>query len=220
MLKIWGDIRNFKVTLKESFLCPLNTVTDFLKERLRTLNINRSIISPLQIDAVPVPGTGGLIGMTSCPGKDEYAGLGIASGPWKRDLDLDLQVIRDWQARALVTLIETFEFELLSVPELPERTRAFGLRWFHLPIVDVWVPDRLFEEEWERVGAELRQILREDGRIVLHCRGGLGRTGTIAARLLVEFGMDSREAIRRVRAARKGAIQTREQEEYVLGCGG
>ncbi|RQW83372.1 MAG: protein tyrosine phosphatase [Geobacter sp.] len=179
---------------------------------------NRSKVSPLRIDAVAVPGTGGLIGMTICPGKDEYAGLGIPAGPWKRDLYLDLQVICDWKAQALVTLIEEFEFELLSVPELPEKTRAFGIRWFHLPIVEVWVPDRVFEEEWVVVGEELRQILREDGRIVLHCRGGLGRTGTIAARLLVEFGMDPREAIRRVRAARMGAIQTREQEDYVLRC--
>lgn len=77
---------------------------------------NRSIISPLRIDAVTVPGTGGLIGMTICPGKDEYAGLGIPSGLWKRDLDLDLQVIRDWQAKALVTLIDLFEFARLSVP--------------------------------------------------------------------------------------------------------
>jgi hypothetical protein len=72
------------------------------------MNTNRSIVFPLIIDAVPVPGTAGLIGMTICPGKDEYAGMGVPSGPWKRDLDLDLQVIRDWQAQALVTLIEEF----------------------------------------------------------------------------------------------------------------
>jgi ADP-ribosyl-[dinitrogen reductase] hydrolase len=66
---------------------------------------NRSIVSPLQIDAVEVPGSGGLIGMAVCPGKDEFAGLGIPPGPWKRDLELDLQVIRDWGAQALVSLI-------------------------------------------------------------------------------------------------------------------
>jgi hypothetical protein len=93
------------------------------------MNSNRSIISPLSIDAVTVPGTGGLIGMTICPGKDEYAGFGIPSGPWERDLDLDLQVIRDWQAQALVTLIEDFEFELLSVPELPEKGTSRGRSW-------------------------------------------------------------------------------------------
>ncbi len=179
---------------------------------------NRSILSPLRIDSVTVPGTGGLIGMTISPGKDENAGSRYSDGHWKRDLSLDLKVIRDWETQALVTLIEQFEFELLSVPELPEKTRELGIRWIHLPIVDVWVPDKAFEEEWVTAGEELRRILRDGGRIVLHCRGGLGRTGLVAARLLIEFGMAPQEAIRRVRAARPGTIQTREQEEYVRRC--
>jgi protein-tyrosine phosphatase len=156
---------------------------------------NRSSISPLRIDAVAVPGTGGLIGMTVCPGKDEYAGIGIPSGPWKRDLDDDLEGIIAWGAHALVTLIEGHEFVLLDVPEFPEKVRAAGIPWFHIPIVDLDVPDIRFEEEWETAGQELRRILADGGRIVLHCRAGLGRTGTIAARLLIEFGMDQREAI-------------------------
>lgn len=179
---------------------------------------NRRIVSPLRIDAITVPGTDGLIGMTICPGKDENAGFRFSDGHWKRDLDLDLKVIQNWQAQALVTLIEDFEFQLLSIPEFPDKARKLGIRWFHLPIVDVWVPDNVFEEEWETTGEELRQILREGGRIVVHCRGGLGRTGLVAARLLIEFGMAPQEAIRRVRAARPGAIQTREQENYVRRC--
>jgi protein-tyrosine phosphatase len=176
------------------------------------MKVNTSVTSPLRIDTVLVPPTGGQIGMTICPGKKDQ---GIISGPWDRDLDLDLQVIQNWQAKALVTLIEDFEFKLLSVPELAEKTKSIGIRWLHLPIVDVGVPDMVFEEKWETAGKELRLILRNGGRIVLHCRGGLGRTGLVAARLLVEFGMDQQEAIRRVRAARPGAIQTREQENYV-----
>jgi len=180
---------------------------------------NRRIISPLRIDAVAVPGTGGLIGMTGCPGKDEYAGIDIPSGPWKRDLDDDLEVIIAWGAHALVSLIEGYEFVLLDVPEFPEKVRTLGIPWFHLPIVDLNVPDNRFDEEWEIAGKELRRILADGGRILLHCRAGLGRTGTIAAQLLIEFGMDPREAIARVRQARPGAIQTRVQEEYVRGCG-
>ncbi len=110
-------------------------------------------------------------------------------------------------------------FILHGVPELPEKTVTYGIRWFHLPIVDVGIPDERFEEEWETAGKVLRRILADGGRIVLHCRGGLGRTGTIAARLLVEFGMTPREAIAKVRIARPGAIQTREQEECVRGYG-
>jgi len=179
------------------------------------MSVNKSIISPLRIDAVEVPVTGGLIGMTVCPGKDEYAGLGIPPGPWKRDLDLDLQVIFDWRTEVLVSLIEAFEFEVLRVSELPEKTRNLGIRWLHLPIVDVGIPDWRFEAQWDTAGKELRQVLVDGGRVVLHCRGGLGRTGMIAALLLVEFGLDPSAAIAAVRQARPGAIQTIEQEDYV-----
>jgi ADP-ribosyl-[dinitrogen reductase] hydrolase len=51
--------------------------------------------------------------------------------------------------------------------------------------------------------------------VLVHCRGGLGRAGTIAARLLVELGMEPAEAIARVRAVRPGAIETPEQERFV-----
>jgi hypothetical protein len=47
----------------------------------------------------------------------------------------------------------------------------------------------------------------------------LGRAGMIAARLLAELGIEPATAIRRVRAVRPGAIETRQQEKYVLGIG-
>ena len=59
-------------------------------------------------------------------------------------------------------------------------------------------------------------MLREDRNILVHCRGGLGRAGTIAARLLIEIGIDPKIAISEVRAVRPGAIETVEQEKYVL----
>jgi ADP-ribosyl-[dinitrogen reductase] hydrolase len=62
--------------------------------------------------------------------------------------------------------------------------------WFHLPIVDVSTPDEHFEQAWDVAGEELRSILRGGSNVLVHCRGGLGRAGTIAARLLVELGMD------------------------------
>ena len=52
--------------------------------------------------------------------------------------------------------------------------------------------------------------------VVVHCRGGLGRTGLIAVRLLVELGESPVSALVRVRAARPGAVETVEQEKYVL----
>ena len=52
--------------------------------------------------------------------------------------------------------------------------------------------------------------------MLLHCRGGIGRTGTIAARLLVEFGFKPADAIALVRRTRPGTIETSAQEQYVL----
>jgi ADP-ribosyl-[dinitrogen reductase] hydrolase len=61
-------------------------------------------------------------------------------------------------------------------------------------------------------------LLGERRHVLLHCMGGLGRSGMVAARLLVELGEEPRTAIQRVRAARPGAIETAAQEAYVLAC--
>ena len=45
-------------------------------------------------------------------------------------------------------------------------------------------------------------------------------TGTIAALLLGAFGVDGDDAIRRVRAARPGTLETPEQEAFVREPGG
>ena len=177
-----------------------------------------SLTSPLRISAVEVPGTGGLIGMVECPGKNEYTGLGIPVGPWRRDLDRDLRVILDWQARVLVSLIENYEFEALDVAELARKTADLGIRWLHLPIAEGCLPDMRLEKAWVTAGKELRQVLTEGGRIVLHGRRGVGRSGIIAARLLIEFGMTPCAAVAAVRRARPGAIPSIEQEYYLQGC--
>lgn len=55
-------------------------------------------------------------------------------------------------------------------------------------------------------------------RILIHCRGGLGRTGLVAGRIMVERGFQVQQAIRRIRTVRPHAIETRAQEAYVFGC--
>lgn len=172
---------------------------------------------PLRIDGIAADPAPGIIGLTICPGKHDSHAM---SGAWARDLDADLKAIRDWGATTLVTLIEEHEFELLKVPDLPDRAATAGLRWYHLPIRDVSIPDKRFEARWPAVSSELRAVLEAGGRVAVHCRGGLGRSGTIAARLLVELGNSPNDAIDRVRAARPGAIETMGQERYVLTLGG
>jgi ADP-ribosyl-[dinitrogen reductase] hydrolase len=138
------------------------------------------------------------------------------TGYWERDLDLDLDVIRDWGAAAVVTLLEAKEFTYLRVERLGEEVTRRNMAWFHLLIVDGSTPDEQFERQWGSAGDELRSILRGGGDVLVHCRGGLGRAGTIGTRLLVELGMEPAIVIERIRSERPGAIETRAQEKYVL----
>jgi ADP-ribosyl-[dinitrogen reductase] hydrolase len=93
------------------------------------------------------------------------------------------------------------------------------MAWFHLPIKDMSTPDKSFERQWVTAGDQLRSLLRSGKDVLVHCRGGLGRAGTIGARLLIELGMEPQSAIRSVRAVRPGAIETTAQEQYVLALG-
>lgn len=175
------------------------------------MNVRTSITDPISIHELPC-GAGSL-GLTFCPGKK---GASVYGPAWDRDLGLDLAAVREWGAKTVVTLMEAHELEMLKVPDLGTQTEALGMEWFCLPIVDVNVPDERFEQRWTYYGHLLRSRLRDGHKIVLHCRGGRGRTGLIAARLLVEFGCDPDEAIRTVRKVRDGAIETWHQEENVL----
>ncbi len=81
--------------------------------------------------------------------------------------------------------------------------------------IDFSVPSEDFEQQWITQGREIRALLRAGNDVVVHCKGGLGRAGMIAARLLVELGVEPEEAIRSVRQVRKGAIQTPLQLDLV-----
>ena len=173
-----------------------------------------SLTHPLMIAAVSAGPALGRVGITFCPGQyDPHA----KTGPWDRDLSLDLDAIRDWGAAAVVTLLRQEEFALLRVEQLGPEMRHRGMLWFHLPITDVSIPDGDFAKTWEAAGHTLRKRLRSGKDILVHCRGGLGRAGTIGARLLIELGMEPATAIERIRAVRPGAIETSGQENYVLG---
>ena len=67
----------------------------------------------------------------------------------------------------------------------------------------------------ERGVAAIADALASGRRVAVHCGGGLGRTGTLLACYLVSAGCAPDEAIRRVRAARPGSIETPEQEQAV-----
>jgi ADP-ribosyl-[dinitrogen reductase] hydrolase len=154
----------------------------------------------------------GLLGVTFAPGKKQ---IGALSGDHDRELGADLDVIANWNAAAIVTLLEPQELTALQIDALGHETRQRMMEWHHLPIEDGNTPDADFELAWESESARLRGLLRNGANVLVHCKGGLGRAGMIAARLLVEMGVPYAEAMAQIRAARPGAIETRAQERWV-----
>lgn len=177
-----------------------------------SLMIRTSLTHPLQIAEVSAPGATGVIGITFCPGKKQANAM---SGVWDRDLRLDLDAIAAWGASTIITLIERHEMEELKVTGLSLEATARGITWLHMPITDVSAPDQRFAAAWTAHGGRLLDGVRQGEKVLVHCKGGLGRAGTVAALMLSELGLPPEEAIRSVRRARKGAIETAAQERYV-----
>ncbi|MEP6389012.1 MAG: cyclin-dependent kinase inhibitor 3 family protein [Halioglobus sp.] len=170
---------------------------------------------PLQIDFVSSPAAKGRIGMTFCPGKKQQ---GAMTGDWDRDLALDLGAICASGASVLINLMEDHEMVELGVADTAEHVPP-GIDYLRMPIPDVGTPHAEWEHQWSELGSGLLERLRNGEDVVLHCKGGLGRTGMIAACLLVEFGSTSEDAISAVRESRSGRIETVAQEQYVRAFG-
>ncbi len=170
---------------------------------------------PLRIAELPVGAKGGAIGVTFAPGKVQEVAL---TGSWSRDVDIDMAAIRDWGASHLVSLLEPWEFEELQISTLPEAAAKVGVTWHGLPITDGEPPDKRLLEKWKNVGATLVAGLLAGSRVVVHCKGGLGRAGTVAAMLLLDTGTTSSavQAMQMVRRVRPGAIETSRQEAFLL----
>jgi ADP-ribosyl-[dinitrogen reductase] hydrolase len=62
---------------------------------------------------------------------------------------------------------------------------------------------------------EIHEHLGAGDTVVVHCMGGLGRAGTIAACVLAARGLEAERAVEVVRAVRPGALETAAQVAFV-----
>jgi atypical dual specificity phosphatase len=111
-------------------------------------------------------------------------------------------------ASAGITHVVSLTEEPLSQAKL----RAFGLVGRAFPIPDMGVPAL---SPTARLCRDIARIQRDGGRVVVHCRAGLGRTGTILAAMLVWLGHSPEAAVEVVRTRASRYIQTNSQLDFV-----
>jgi protein-tyrosine phosphatase len=159
-------------------------------------------------------GQPGRLGLTFAPGKCAYSTLSAAMQ--QRDLHADLDRLRDHhRVDVLVSLMEEHEYALLGVPTLLAEAAARGIVVEQFTIRDVSVPRADQAEAVTALVGSIRAGLCSGRRVVVHCRGGIGRSGLIASIVVGSYGHEAAEAMAIVRTVQPKAVETRGQERYV-----
>lgn len=145
----------------------------------------------------------GRLGVTVLPGRKDRGRL----------LSKDLRALTEQQVNAVVCLVPDTELKHYGVPKLLDAYKRAGLDVHHLPVLD---QKNSTLEEMERLVDWVHERLARGRRVVIHCVGGLGRSGVAAACVLRRYGLTAAEAIAEVRRVRsQRAVETTAQEEFV-----
>lgn len=151
------------------------------------------------------------------PLNSQGAGLVLTPCPGTKgtDLETSLRQLKQQGVKAVVTALSEAEMAHAGVAELSRLTQDLGMLWFHCPIEDDQAPDVHFKIDWLNASPELHQLLDANQVVALHCMGGSGRTGLLAAHILLERGWDLDTIKARVQALRPGAFTKPVQIDYV-----
>ena len=147
-------------------------------------NDGTSASNPLRIATLDTGLGGGAIGITFAPGKRQPAHSPARTARPRRPISTHRRLERrrggdpGRAARA----------RRARDRDLGAEVRRRHMEWHHWPIRTIGVRTRPSTRHGPRARRTLRALLACGGRVLIHCKGGLGRAGTIAARLLVETG--------------------------------
>ena len=148
------------------------------------------------------------------------------SGPWPGKLGLAARPrggdwledeIADWKragVSTVVSLLTPQEEHDLALDEESCNVRSQGMSFVSFPIPDREVPSS--EDQLTKTLDALDADLTSGKNIVVHCRQGIGRTGLLAACLLVAKGWNPETAVNRLSTIRGVSVpETQEQRRWI-----
>jgi protein-tyrosine phosphatase/nicotinamidase-related amidase len=150
----------------------------------------------------PVPGEGRL-GLTILPGRRDR----------NRDLAVDIAALKEQGVTDVVTLVTEDELQQLGVPDLMQAYADAGLKAEQIQVADGFPAT---QRTTKRLVSEIRRKIKAGHNVLVHCVGGLGRSGTLVASVLIDAGLSAEAAIEQVRTYRSPrAIETALQSKFL-----
>ncbi len=148
------------------------------------------------------------------------------SGPWRGKLALAARPrggdwlkdeIAHWKRAGIngaLSLLTPEEERELDLREEAGEARRQGLEFWSFPIPDRQIPKS--EAGLAQALDKLNGALSAGKNVVVHCRQGVGRSGLVAACLLVKEGMSPGAAVEKVSVERGVSIpDTSEQRDWI-----
>ena len=132
-------------------------------------------------------------------------------GDWLSD---EMTAWRQAGIDTVLSLLTPDEEKDLDLKREAEEAKARGMKFVSLPILDRQVPNS--ESELSAALDRLDADLSTGKNTVIHCRQGIGRTGLVAACLLVTKGLTPEAAVKTLSAAREAQVpETIEQRRWI-----
>ncbi|MFT7006978.1 MAG: protein-tyrosine phosphatase [Colwellia sp.] len=157
--------------------------------------------------------------------KHPYYSIDIENGarivltpcPGTQGLELEASIKNLKQAGAMVLLTLMFDEEITRnhIELLPDLCKKYDITWIQLPIVDDDVPNKSFEDKWKQYHALILATIINGGCVTIHCKGGKGRTGLVAAMILTCYGWSIEKVIGCIQKVRPEALRVKEQLAYI-----
>jgi atypical dual specificity phosphatase len=121
--------------------------------------------------------------------------------------DTELEKLYEQGFRIIISLLD----ETQQLPEYDvKKAEKMGFRRYSIPVRD-------FKSPTQGQFQEFLDIMKQaEDKVIIHCQGGSGRTGTMGAAYWISKGLPAHSAVKKVKHSNPAAIEEPEQEEACM----
>lgn len=152
---------------------------------------------------MPIGNNGAAVIMMPCPGTKEV------------NIESTIAQLKEQGVNAILSMMVAEEMKKLHAENLPEMCKQNNIQWFNMATDDHKIPGEDSLSQWQQDKTNLVEVINQGGKVAVHCKGGVGRTGIGVAMLLLELGRNAEQAVAEVKALRPGAFESTQTVEFI-----